>query len=1014
MGGLDTLRRFLARPLLWAMVYGGLVLYGAYALWNTPVEVLPAFDFPQIRIITQQPGAAATELEADVTRPLEGEILALSDLAEVRSTMGHGLVETDVRFESGTDAQQDLQAVNGAIDRARSRLPSSAHPRAQIMGNAINEIADYVARIPPAVAPMAVERAVRTRIEPALRALPGVQRVEVYGTGEEALWVQPDLQAMRRDGVPVTALKRALQEQVLLRPAGIVAAGHQDVPVEARSLPTHIADLEEIPVAGPAGPIPLRALARIVRAPLPTRQAVSLDGRPGIALAVLKQPDASTIAVDHSVEAALAGMQAQLPTGVQWVKIYDQGHLVHLIGADLGRNLLIGGGLAIAVLLWILGAGRGIWVLALSIPLSLLTAISALHLMGRSLNLMTLGALTVGVGLLADDGIVVLESIYHRWEEGDARWPGIREGLRDVLGPDVSGTLSTVSVFLPLLFFTGLVGLFFVPFALALSLALLASLAISLTLIPLGLGWVRARPPQRPTAAAQALDRLRDWNARLLRWVEGHGRLALGGCLGLLAASGIALVLVPIHFLPLPNEGVLLESFSLSPGTALLDTRAAAARITEKLRADPAVAHTFTRVGSPGQSGYTEPASAGEIQIALEPGVDLHSLDPVAKRLRAASRMPGVQVAIDTPTLERLGESLSGLPQPFVIRLFGNQIPRLRETSEEVARQLRRITALHDVFDSDAVPVTQLQIRPRLAALTAAGLTPAELDAQVEPLLAGEIVARVPHGNLPLDLYLRLASGPAESLAALRQLPIRARGWTPLGQLADLDLVATPNQIRHVDGARALDILATPGEGPGRAIADARLALAHLKLPSGTRIAFGGLYPELERAALGLGVAALAAFVLMSGILALHFDELLIPALILLQIPLAFTGGAVALLGSGVGLDASGLIGFLTLIGIALNHDIVLFHRVRGNEARGMDCEAAVHEAVGVRFRPILLTTLTGVLGMLPTALGFGEGAAPEQGLALVILGGLVWSAVLSTNLIPALYLRRRGRRLAE
>ncbi len=1006
----DSLQRLLMRPLLWGLIYGALIFYGVYALWHIPAEVLPRFDFPQISVVTHQPGATAAELETLITRPLEGQLLALSNLVSVRSTMGHGTVETDIRFTRGTNPQQDLQAVNSAIDRARGQLPATARPYAEIMGNAINEVADYTVAIPTAVAPMMVERAVRSAVIPALRALPGVARVEVYGSGDEALWVQPNLTAMRHYHVPITAITRAIKSQVLLSPGGYLAQGHQDILIEARSLPTHIAALAQIPVASASGPIPLQALARIVPAPVPTHNAVTLDGRPSIALTVFKQPGASTVPVTRAIQKTLAATRDQLPAGAHWVRTYSQGHLVHLIGVDLGRNLLIGAGLAIAALFWILGAGRGIWALALSIPLSLLMAIAGLYAWGQSLNLMTLGALTVAVGLLADDAIIVLESIYHHWEEGAGHWEGVRLGLRDIVSPDVTGTLTTVAVFVPLLFVGGLAGLFFIPFALAMAIALLASLFISLSLIPLGLGFIRARPRAETTAAGRALERLYRWNGYLLDRVMRFPRLSLLVCAGLLLASLVGLVLVPINFLPLPNEGVMLESFALPPGTSLNDTKATVLSMTRRLRRDPAVAHTFARIGSPAGSAYTEPAYAGEIQIALKPEIAVNTLDRIGRRLLKESRTTGVQLSLDTPTIERLGESLSGLPQPFVIRIFGNRIETLRSVSEQVVKRLRRVPALTDIFNNDAYPVTQLQILPKPGALAAYGMTPAQLYAQLQPLLAGQVVAEVPQGNYPLDLYVRLAGAPDRSLQALRALPIRSKGWTPLGSLAELKLVATPNQIRHIDGARALDILATPTGPLGGTIAAAKQALAGLHLPAGYRIAFGGLYPELEHAAAGLGIAALAAFVLMVGILTLQFEGLLVPGLLLLQIPLAFTGGATALILSGVGLNATGLVAFLTLVGIGINHGVVLLYRARRNEAAGMGPEEAVRDAVQVRFRPIFLTTLTALLGMLPTALGWGQGAAPEQGLAVVIMGGILWSALLSTNLIPALYAHRRSR----
>ncbi|HVA15735.1 MAG TPA: efflux RND transporter permease subunit [Stellaceae bacterium] len=1006
----DEIKRIALRPLLWILIYGGLAAYGVYAFRQIPVEVLPRFDFPQISVVTHEPGATARQLETLIVRPLESQLLSLPDVTSLRSTMGNGVVEDDVRFRAGTTPSQDLQAVNGAIDRARGRLPAAVEPYAEIMGNAINEVADYAAALPDNVAPVDVQRAILTRVVPQLRALPGVQQVEVYGSGDEALWIAPNLQAMNHYGVAPSAIVAALRQQVVLGAAGYLSLGHQDVLVEARSTPAQSAALRRIAVAGAHGPIPLEALARISRGPVPTHSAALLDGLPSIALTVLKQPGASSAQVTRAVRTTLAATLPEMPPGVRWINIYDQGYLVGVIGTDLGRNLLLGAALAVLVLLWILGTGRAIWALAISIPLSLLLGIAWLYALGQSLDLMTLGALSVAIGILADDAIIVLESIYHRWEQGDGRWAGIRSGLAGIAGPDITGTVTVVAVFLPLMFVGGLAGLFFVPFALAMSGALLTSLFVSLTFIPFALGFLKAQPASHETSGGRAVGALRRLNERLLGQAMRFPRLGLVAAAAVLLVALAGLVFVPVNFLPLPNEGVLLESFTLPPGSSLAETETAVLGITRRLRADPAVAHVFARIGSPANSAYTEPAYAGEIQLRLKPNVNANSLDSIGARIQRESSTSGVQLALDTPTVERVGESLSGLPQPFVIHLFGDHIQEMRKISNDIVARLRRVPALTDVFNNDAYPVTELAIEPNPATLAAYGLTPAGLYAQLKPLLAGEIVATVPEGNYPLDLYVRLADAPEKSLAALRLLPIRTKGWTPLGQLATLDLVVTPDQLRHIDGARALDILATPNAAPGSAIAAAQRAIASLKVPAGYRIAFGGLYPQLESAAVRLAIAGIAAIILMAGILALQFDGWLVPGLLLLQVPLAFAGGALALAVSGVGLNAAGLIAFVTLIGLSLRQGIVLLHYARRREAQGMALEAAVREAVHVRFRPILLTTLTAILGMLPTALGWGQGAAPEQGLAIVILGGILWSALLSTNLLPALYLHWRGR----
>lgn len=994
------------RPALWVMIYIALIGYGLFALLNIPEEVLPAFSYPQIGITVHLPGTTATDMEAMVATPLDSVLLGLPGVATVRATIGDGLVQTDLRFAADTGAQADLQAVNGALERAAASLPPGARPFAQIMGNAINEVADYAVRFAPDVPEAAVARAVALRLVPALRAVPGVQRVTTAGLGGEALWVQPNLAAMRQAGIGVPALRRALAQQAMLAPGGSLTLGHTDSLITFGNAPTAAA-LARVPVAGPLGPVPLQALARIVHATLPVHQRELLDGEPAIALTVIKQQGASTLPVTRGLEAAIAAVR--LPAGVSVVRIYDQGHLVAAVSGDLRRNLVIGGVLAIAGLLAMLGPGSGAWLLALSIPVSLLLAIAGLYLTGQSLNLLTFGAIIVALGLVADDAIIVLESIFHRWEQGDDLWPGIGRGVTEIMAPDVIGTLTTMLVFVPLLFTGGLAGLFCVPFALGMIFALGASLLVSLTLIPLGLGLLPRRAARPPRAATVLLTGLMAGNRRLFHLVLAYPRTAVLACTVLLLASIGAMRLVSVNVLPLPNEGDLLEAFTTAPGTSLADVDALIRRLSARLGRDPAVAHVLARIGSAGDSTYTEPAYAGEITIRLKPGAGGASLDAIARRVRAETRFPSLQTGIDTPTIERLGESLNGLPQPFAIDLFGDDLGQMAATAKAIAQRLRQVPGLSDLFDDQGYPETQIRITPRPAALAAAGMTPADLAGQVSTLLAGQTVATLPDGAAPLPLYLRLPDPRLLSLHDLKSLPVGPGLHATLGGLADIALVTAPNQFLHIVGVRAMEILATPTTAPGRAIAQAKQALAELHLPPGERIVFGGLYPMLERAALGLAIAALAAVAALAWLLFLRFSGRRAPLLLLAQIPLAMTGGGLALAASGLGLNGIGMIGFLALAGVSLNHGVVLLDRVRRNEAAGMTPEAAIEEALAVRFRPIFLTTAVAILGMLPTALGFGTGAAPEQGLAVVIAGGILWSALLCTNLLPALYLARRS-----
>ncbi|WP_231337409.1 efflux RND transporter permease subunit [Paraburkholderia sprentiae] len=992
------------------MLYGALIAYGIYALVNIHSEVLPQFNMPQVSIVAQFPGATTLDLEGLIARPLEAELTSLQSLSDVRTVVSQGSVKIEARFSEGTTAASALQDVNGVVGRVNGTLPKGTTLTTEISGNAINEVADYAIRIPDGVDASKVQRLVESNFAPRVRAVAGVQRVAVVGPGADAIWVRPDLGKLQRFNVSASALASSLETTTAMVPSGYLDVGHQDIFIEGRNLPTAPSAYAGVSVQTPSGGVPLGAMADVIRSALPSHHEVKLDNRPTVALIVFKQPGASTVPVVDAVDKTLRELEPQLPRGAHFVRIYSQGHIVGVVAQDLTRNLAIGAVLAVAVLFWMLGASRGIWALALSIPLSLLVGIAGLYLMGQTLNLLTFGALSVAVGLLADDAIIVLESIYHRWELGDGRWEGVAQGLRDIAGPDISGTLTTVSVFLPLAFVGGLAGLFFVPFSLAMTVSLIASLLISLSLIPLVLGAIGPHVEKRATSGSRAVAWLKRHNFRLLEFTLRRPSLSQWTCIAIFVLSMAGLALVPVDFLPLPNEEVLLESFTLPPGTSLHDTQDVADRISQRLMGLAPVAHVFTRVGSASGTSYTEPAYAGEIQIALKPNVNAGSLDKIGQQVLAASKLPAVQTAIGTPTLERVGETLSGLPQPFVIDVYGDSITTLQSLSSEVTSRLAEVPNLSDVFNNDGYPITELQITPNPAGLALHGITPAQLFAQLHILLAGQTIATVPEGNSRLDVFVRLADPTQLSIEQLKQIPIMANGWAALRDVADVHMTTGPNVIRHLNGLRAIEILATPTAPLGQVISASKKALETLRMPAGYEVKFGGLYPQLEHAAINVAIAAAVALALMLGILTLQFDGLLVPGLLLLQMPLAFSGGAIALVVSGVGLNAIGLIAFLTLIGVSLNHGIVLLQLVKRNEARGQYVLDAVRDAVEVRFRPILLTVLTASLGLLPTALGFGKGAAPERGLAIVTLGGLVWSGLLSTNLLPALYVYRRER----
>lgn len=1006
----ELVSKIIKKRTVWVLFYAALITFGFHALFRISVEVLPRFDFPRVNIIAHWPGASAHELEVSVTRPIESRLLALPQLENLRSAMGQGVVHLTARFRNGTHAEQDLQAVNTAIDRAKSRLPVGVSPYAEVMGNAINEVADYAVDIPNDLERYHIRLRVQGRVVPALRGLRGVQRVEIIGGGQPSLWVQPIPSALMQADVTLPGLAKSLKNHLVLSPAGYFNWGHQQVLASVRDMPDTVRALSKWYVRSAANKsVPLSSIADIQLTSAPALHDVFLNGKPSLYLVILKQQGASTETVDREIGNALHHLQSSLPPGVRFVPIYRQAHVLRLIGSDLGRNLLVGGALAILVMAFFLGMGREVWILALTIPISLLTAIALLFASGQTLNLITLGALTVAVGLLADDAIIVLESIVHEWEAGHVGIDGIRRGLSVIALADITGTMTTVAVFLPFLLIGGLAGIFTIPFAIAMVGALAASLFVSLTLVPLLLRQVGKVPNKKAfrSKGNRGLVHIRNANLRLFELILRKPRLSLALIAVFVGISFAALILLPVNFLPLPNEGVLLDSFVLPPGTALPKVKTVVRQMSLRMLRDPDVSNVLARIGSPASSTYFEHSNSGEIQIVLKRGLHASRLDYLARRLKREAQLPGVEQSFDTPTIERVGESLTGLPQPFAIRIEGPSVSMLETLTRKAAQRLAKSASFSSLFANDAFPVNQLNIKPRAGALAGYGISSGALSTTLRLALAGAVIGRIPHGDTHINLYMRLKDPQRIATDQLKRLPIHLTGdrVVPLSALAKLRMRVGPSVLRHINGARMLEITGQPSGSFNAAASAARRILDGIHFPTGYRFEIGGLYPQFERTLEALAAVAIAALVLMVGILLIHFDGWVAPLLVLLEVPLAFGGGAASLAASGIGLNLLGIVGFITLIGISLNHAIVLLDRVKRNELAGHTLEQAVREAVQVRFRPILLTTLTAVLGALPTAAGWGVGAAPEQGLAIVLVGGMLWTALLSTNLIPALYL---------
>lgn len=987
---------------------------GAVVLPSLPSDIYPPLQFPRLLVIAHSGSLPARAMMTSVTRPLEQAAMEVPGIRRVRSRTFRGSTEVSAQFDPKTDMALALQELQNRVAEVRQDLPAdtelaverltvSAFPMLSLNltgGLPTPDLNDYAFYV----------------IRPAMARVPGVGRVEVAATDTREIEVVADPGRLLAAGLTVEDVVTALRTSNRLSPVGRYADAGVEHLVLASGLWGSAAEIAGTPVAVRNGAaVRVADVAQVFPGAPDRTTLITGNGREAAVVSVSQQPGANILAVREGIERTLDELKRTLPSGLRLSKVYDLADFVATAIANVRDAILIGGALAVLVLLLFLRDWRVTLIAAVTLPLTVLATFLFMRLFGESINLMSMGGLAVAIGLVIDDAVVMVENIHRRLRAGRGE-AAIEEATQELIAPVVGSTLTTVVVLTPLGFLSGVVGQFFRALSLTLSVSVLVSLVLSLTLIPLLSHLVYRGGRKGEHVREERPSRLEGAYARALDASVHRPWLAVAAALVLAVVGYLLYRGMPSGFLPPMDEGGFVLDYLTPPGTALAETDRLVHKVETVLADTPEVAAFSRRTGAELGLFATQP-NTGDILVRLKPrSRRRRSAGEVIADLRPklAETVPGMELEFVQLLQDMIGD-LEGAAEPLEVKIFGDDSAVLAALAGRVQNEIEDVEGLVDVVGpQQGSPETTWRIDPESAGR--AGLTVEQVQDQLAAAWLGETATDLRLGERTIPVRVRYPDRDRQDPARLARLTLK----TPDGRLVPLSTVARPETARG-DGELTRENLRQvalvtgrlEGRDLGSAAAEIQQRLGRLKLPVGYSTELGGQYLSQRQAfrELLLVFAAAAALVLL--VLVIEFRAVTPAVILLLAAPLSFGGAFLLLRLAGSELDVSSAMGLILLVGLVVKNGIVMLDYAHRLHAEGQPFVDAVAHAARVRLRPILMTTLCTLFGLLPLALGLGAGAELQKPLALAVIGGLGLSTLVTLFAVPSAYvaLRRREER---
>ncbi|XVV11753.1 efflux RND transporter permease subunit [Actinoplanes sp. CA-131856] len=996
--------------------------FGIFAIPSLKQQLFPSIEFPAAFVTATLPGAGPEIIQDQITEPLEDAAKGLDGIDSVTSTTREGVATVTVAFVYGTDIDSAVNQLTTAVNRVQPQLPDDVEPT--IFAGSTDDIPAIVLAASGGGDESALLDKLNDTVVPELNSIEGVRDTTITGARSQQVVITPDLAKLTAAGVNPQAITTVLQQNGISVPAGAVNDGDKSLTVQVGTPITTIDQLKQVFLTGGKGPVQLGSVAT-VESKLPAATSYTrTDGEASLGIAVTARPDGNPVDISHEVRDKLADLEKD--SGAKLTVVTDQAPFVERSIESLTTEGLLGLVFAVIVILIFLMSVRSTLVTAVSIPLSVLIALIALWVGDYTLNLLTLGALTIAVGRVVDDSIVVLENIKRHLEYGEEKVHAIITAVREVSGAVTASTLTTVAVFAPIALVGGFVGQIFSSFAITVTVALIASLFVALTVVPVLAYWFLKPPPEGTDTeavrrAAEEKERrnpLQRGYLPVIRFATKRRWATLSiGLVVLIGTLGLATQL-KTNFLDQSGQDSLTISQELPVGTNLATTDAAAKQIEGVLAKTEGVKTYQVSIGG----GEFNPflggggASTASFNVGLEEDADAVKLtDQLRDEIGKLSNVGDVTVGADDSGLGG-GSELS-------VQVKSADAEALTAATEQVRKAMSETPGVIDATSTLAASVPRLDVAVKRDVAAQYGLTEAGIAQTVSGSFRSVPAGQISVDGSSQDVVISFGAAPADP-AALAKLPLTtARGVVPLSQVADIKQVNGPEEVTRVDGERTVSVTGTAtGSDLGASTRELQKKLDALTLPAGATATIGGVSADQAEAFQQLGLAVLAAIAIVFIIMVATFRSLIQPVILLVSIPFAATGAIILLLVTGTALGVPALIGVLMLVGIVVTNAIVLMDLINHYRAQGMGVQEAVIEGGRHRLRPILMTAIATIFALIPMALGLtGEGGFISQPLAIVVIGGLVSSTLLTLVLVPTLYTmvenrkeKRRAKRLAK
>ncbi len=995
-----------------------LVFVGVYLALTIPVAVFPETNFPRVVIGVDNGVAPIDQMLVTVTRPIEQAVNTVPGLERVWSITSRGTAEIDLFFSWKVDMVETLQLVNAAMSTVQSSLPPTAKITANRLTFAAFIIMGY-SLTSDTVPQTKLWELAEYQMRPRLNRVNGVSTVVVQGSEQPEFQVQPDPAKLVQTGVTIPNILDAIGRTNLIDSPGLIEMNHQLVLGLVSGQVHNPGEISNIVVktTDKGAPIHLGDIGTVGPSVMPVYTVVTANGKPAVLFNVYRQPDSNTVSVARGVHAESEKLRKEHPPGVTLNPWYDQSEIVSASIESVRDAILIGLILASLIMVLFLRDWGTSLVAGLVIPATIAVTFIALRMVDETFNLMTLGGLAAAVGLVIDDAIVVVENIVMHRDAGQTRAEAIRSALREIRAPLVGSTITPIVVFLPLVAITGVTGVFFRALAVTVGAALLTSLALALTWTPtLSHFFIRQTGKRREGEHNGAPSRLMRSYERTLRLALEHPLLLVLFCVVLIGGSYVCYHNTGSDLLPAMDEGGFILDYIMPAGSSLAETNRVLTHVEEILRSTPEVLGTSRRTGLQlGLAAVTE-ANTGDISVKLKPNRS-RSTDDVISEIRAKVRK--AEPTLDIEFMQLLTDMIGDLtnnPEPCAIKLFSEDPAVLKQWAPQVADTIKKIPGVVDILNgienTISGPATVFNVDPVVTAR--AGFTPEEVELDASAILQGEPAPKpVVLNDRPYNIRVRFPDATRASLDAIRNtLLVSGTGKTAsLGTLADVQELPGQTEIRRENLQRDVTVTArfedlSLGEGMKRV----QQAVADMHLPPTIRVEYGGQYEEQQKSFKDLAFVLALAIVLVFMVLLFEFGNFAAPVAVLCSALLSTCGVFVALLITGKTFNLSSFMGLIMVIGIVAKNGILLLDADQKFRAEGVPAEDSMLRAGERRLRPIMMTALATVAGMIPLALAWGAGSQMLQPLAIAVIGGILASMVLSLIVTPAVryYLGRK------